>query len=182
MNPETWAAHVTVAAIVERDGRFLLVEEHTDDGLRLNQPAGHLEAGETLVEAVARETLEESAHPFTPEALVGVYMTHFERPALAGAAQDASGGSTGGSAGGVTYLRFTYCGNAGAADPNRALDPDIVRTLWMSADELRACPERHRTALVMRCIDDYLAGRRFPLDFVHTHSVGPTRSSKSGNP
>jgi 8-oxo-dGTP pyrophosphatase MutT (NUDIX family) len=177
MNPETWAAHVTVAAIVERDGRFLLVEEHTDGGLRLNQPAGHLEAGETLVEAAARETLEESAHPFTPEALVGVYMTHFERPALVGAAQDASGGSTG-----VTYLRFTYCGNVGAADPNRALDPDIVRTLWMSAEELRACPERHRTPLVMRCIDDYLAGRRFPLDFVHTHSVGPTRSSKSGNP
>jgi 8-oxo-dGTP pyrophosphatase MutT (NUDIX family) len=166
MNPETWAAHVTVAAIVERDGRFLLVEEHTDDGLRLNQPAGHLEAGETLAEAVVRETLEESAHRFTPEALVGVYMAHFERPASAG----------------VTYLRFTYCGTAGEAEAHRALDPDSVRTLWMSADELRACPARHRTPLVMRCIDDYLAGRRFPLDFVHTHSVGPTRSSKSGNP
>jgi len=178
MNPEIWAAHVTVAAIVERDGRFLLVEEHTDDGLRLNQPAGHLEAGETLVEADVRETLEESAHPFTPKALVGVYMAHFGRSAPTGAAQDVSGDSTTGA----TYLRFTYCGNAGAADPNRALDPDIVRTLWMSADELRTCPERHRTPLVMRCIDDYLAGRRFPLDFVHTHSVGPTRSSKSGNP
>jgi len=166
MHPETWAAHVTVAAIVERDGRFLLVEEHTDHGLRLNQPAGHLEAGETLAEAVVRETLEESAHPFTPEALVGVYMTHFERTAAAG----------------VTYLRFTYSGSVGKAEAHRALDPDIVRTLWMSADELRACPERHRTPLVMRCIDDYLAGRRFPLDFVHTHSVGPTRSSKSGNP
>ncbi len=79
-------------------------------------------------------------------------------------------------------MRFTYCGSAGEAEANRALDPDIVRTLWMSADELRACPERHRTPLVMRCIDDYLAGQRFPLDFVHTHSVGPTRSSKSGNP
>ncbi|MFM0213814.1 NUDIX hydrolase [Paraburkholderia sediminicola] len=156
MKPETWLPHVTVAAIVERDGRFLVVEEHTADGLRLNQPAGHLEAGETLLEAVIRETLEETAHPFTPEALVGMYMTHFERP-----------GSEG-----VTYLRFTYCGTSGAADLERALDPDIVRTLWMSADELRACPERHRTPLVMQCLDDYLAGRRFPLDFVHTHSVG----------
>jgi 8-oxo-dGTP pyrophosphatase MutT (NUDIX family) len=159
MKPETWLPHVTVAAIVERDGRFLVVEEHTAAGLRLNQPAGHLEAGETLLEAVVRETLEETAHPFTPEALVGMYMTHFERP-----------GSEG-----VTYLRFTYCGTGGEREATRALDPDIVRTLWVSADELRACPERHRTPLVMQCIDDYLAGRRFPLDFVHTHSVGPKR-------
>ncbi|MFM0684581.1 NUDIX hydrolase [Paraburkholderia strydomiana] len=159
MKPETWLPHVTVAAIVERDGRFLVVEEHTAAGLRLNQPAGHLEAGETLLEAVVRETLEETAHPFTPEALVGMYMTHFERP-------DSEG---------VTYLRFTYCGTGGEREATRALDPDIVRTLWMSADELRACPERHRTPLVMQCVDDYLAGRRFPLDFVHTHSVGPKR-------
>ena len=159
MKPETWLPHVTVAAIVERDGRFLVVEEHTAAGLRLNQPAGHLEAGETLLAAVVRETLEETAHPFTPEALVGMYMTHFERP-------DSEG---------VTYLRFTYCGTGGEREATRALDPDIVRTLWMSADELRACPERHRTPLVMQCIDDYLAGRRFPLDFVHTHSVGPKR-------
>ncbi|MGF6511580.1 NUDIX hydrolase [Paraburkholderia sp. 32] len=157
MKPETWRPHVTVAAIVERDGRFLLVEEHTAAGLRLNQPAGHLEAGETLLEAVIRETFEETAHPFAPEALVGMYMTHFERPDRAG----------------TTYLRFTYCGAGGEPDPASSLDPDIVRTLWMSADELRACPERHRTPLVMQCIDDYLAGRRFPLDFVHTHSVAP---------
>ncbi|MGF6756402.1 NUDIX hydrolase [Paraburkholderia sp. GAS334] len=160
MKPESWAPHVTVAAIVERDGRFLIVEEHTDGGLRLNQPAGHLEAGETLAGAVIRETLEETAYPFTPEALVGVYMTHFARPQSEG----------------MTYLRFTYCGSSGEPAADRALDSDIVRTVWMSAEELRACPERHRTPLVMQCIDDYLAGRRIPLDFVHTHSVGPPRS------
>ncbi|AXE91331.1 NUDIX hydrolase [Paraburkholderia sp. DD10] len=159
MKPETWLPHVTVAAIVERDGRFLMVEENTADGLRLNQPAGHLEAGETLLQAVIRETLEETAHPFEPEALVGMYMTHFERP-----------GSEG-----VTYLRFTYCGTGGEPNAECALDPDIARTLWMSADELRACAERHRTPLVMQCLDDYLAGRRFPLDFVHTHSVAQKR-------
>lgn len=168
MKPETWLPHVTVAAIVERDGRFLVVEEHTANGLRLNQPAGHLEAGETLLQAVIRETLEETAHPFAPEALVGMYMTHFERP-------DGRNGDGNGVGSGVTYLRFTYCGAGGAPDPARALDPDIVRTLWMSADELRACAERHRTPLVMQCIDDYLAGRRFPLDFVRTHSVGPQK-------
>jgi ADP-ribose pyrophosphatase YjhB (NUDIX family) len=159
MKPETWAPHVTVAAIVERSGRFLVVEEHTPDGLRINQPAGHLEAGETLVDAVVRETLEETAHAFTPEALVGVYMAHFGKP----------GGD------GTTYLRFTFCGAVGAGPAERALDADIVRTLWLTADELRACRERHRTPLVMRCVDDYLAGRRVPLDFVHTHSVGPPR-------
>lgn len=157
METELWAPRVTVAAIIERDGRFLLVEEHTADGLRLNQPAGHLEAGETLLDAVIRETLEETAHGFAPEALVGVYMTHIARAAGPG----------------VTYLRFTYCGSAGDADASRALDPDIARTLWLSADELRAACARHRTPLVMRCVDDYLAGRRYPLELVRTHSIAP---------
>jgi 8-oxo-dGTP pyrophosphatase MutT (NUDIX family) len=138
---ETWAPRVTVAAIVERDGRFLLVEEHTPDGLRLNQPAGHLEPGETLSDAAIREALEETACAFVPQALVGVYMTHFA---------------------GLTYLRFAYCG---------VLD----RTVWLSADELRAQPERQRTPLVLRCIEDYLAGRRYPLDAVVTHATGPRR-------
>jgi 8-oxo-dGTP pyrophosphatase MutT (NUDIX family) len=157
MEQERWTPHVTVAAVVERDGRFLVVEEETPDGLRINQPAGHLEAGETLVEAVKRETLEETAHAFEPVALVGAYMTHMNKP----------GG------GGATYLRFTFCGASGAECEARELDAGIVRILWLTADELRACRVRHRTPLVLRSLEDYLAGRRFPLDFVHTHSVGP---------
>ncbi|PMS34500.1 ADP-ribose pyrophosphatase YjhB (NUDIX family) [Trinickia symbiotica] len=156
MKQERWTPHVTVAAVVERDGRFLVVEEETADGLRINQPAGHLEAGETLVEAVMRETLEETAHAFAPEALVGAYMTYIGKPG-----------------GGATYLRFTFCGASGAEQPARALDEGIVRALWLTADELRACHATHRTPLVLRSLEDYLAGRRFPLDFVHTHSVGP---------
>jgi len=168
MNEDTWAPHVTVAAIIERDARFLLVEEHTPAGLRLNQPAGHLEPGETLAEAVVRETLEETAHVFRPEALVGAYMTHFGKAGESGA----------------TYLRFTYCGTVEDTPLARPLDPDIVRTVWMSADELRAVSERHRTPLVMKCIDDYLAGTRVPLEFVHVHAIGPKAVLKvkaSGN-
>jgi 8-oxo-dGTP pyrophosphatase MutT (NUDIX family) len=158
MKPAQWAPHVTVAAIVEREGRFLVIEEHTADGLRINQPAGHLEAGETLVDAVIRETLEETAHHFVPDALVGVTMTHFERA-------DAS----------TTYLRFTFCGTTSGALPDAPLDEGIVRTLWLTEAELRACAARHRTPAVLQCLDDYLAGRRVPLDFIHTHSVAPRR-------
>ncbi|RKP51074.1 NUDIX hydrolase [Trinickia fusca] len=160
MKQERWSPHVTVAAVIERDGRFLVVEEHTPDGLRINQPAGHLEAGETLVDAARRETLEETARAFSPEALVGVYMTHIDQAEGMGA----------------TYLRFTFCGTIGQAHDARALDAGIVRTLWLTADELRACQARHRTPLVLRSVEDYLAGRRFPLDFVHTHSVGPAQT------
>ncbi len=162
MEAPIWTPRVTVAAIVEqttdsRNGmpaRFLMVEEHTTNGLCLNQPAGHLEGGETLLQAVAREALEETARAFVPEALVGVYMTHVGDPAP----------------GGATYLRFTYCGRAGEVLPGQALDPDIVRTLWMTRDELEQSRERHRTPLVLRCIDDYLAGRRYPLDLVRSEA------------
>ena len=159
MKTNIWAPHVTVAAVVERGDRFLLVEEQTADGLRLNQPAGHLEPGETLEQAVIRETLEETAHEFIPRELVGAYMTHFV---------------THNEAQGITYLRFTYCGHVGQPLAGRSLDKDIVRTVWLSAGELRASSAQHRTPLVMRCVDDYLAGRRFPLDFVHTHALGPS--------
>lgn len=158
MKQERWTPRVTVAAVVEHEGRFLLVEEQTSEGLRINQPAGHLESGETLTEAAIRETLEETALAFLPDALVGVYMTHVDRPNGMAA----------------TFLRFTFCGrHEQPLDAPRALDAGIVRTLWLIPDELRACGARHRTPLVMRSVEDYLAGRRFPLDFVHTHSVGP---------
>ena len=148
-----WKPSVTVAAIIERDGRYLLVEEETPEGLRLNNPAGHLDPGESPAQGVARETLEETAHTFTPTALVGIYLSRFLRE------------STGED---VTYLRFAFCGELGAFDPERRLDTGIVRTLWMTPDELRASADRHRSPLVLRCIEDHLAGRRLPLDAVTT--------------
>jgi 8-oxo-dGTP pyrophosphatase MutT (NUDIX family) len=155
MATSRWKPSVTVAAIVEQDGRYLLVEEQTAEGLRLNNPAGHLDPGESPLQAVIRETLEETACRFVPAALVGVYLSRHQRPA---SGED------------VTFLRLAYTGTAGAPEPGCALDRDIVRTLWLSADELRACPERHRSPLLMRCIDDHRAGRRYPLELVSTDS------------
>lgn len=148
-----WKPSVTVAAIIEREGRYLLVEEETPEGLRLNNPAGHLDPGESPEQGVAREALEETAFVFRPTALVGIYLSRFQRAATA---ED------------ITYLRFAYCGELGAFDAQRTLDTGIVRTLWMTLDEVRASAGRHRSPLVQRCIDDHLAGRRFPLDLVHT--------------
>lgn len=156
---ERFKPSVTVAAIIERGGQFLIVEEHTPEGLRLNNPAGHLEPGESPAQGCAREALEETTHTFTPTALVGIYLARFERPARAGhAAQD------------ITYVRFAFCGELGAVVAGRRLDAGIVRTLWMSADELRASTARHRSPLVLQCIEDYLAGQRLPLSAVFTHA------------
>jgi len=149
--PERWRPSVTVAAVAERDGRYLLVEEITSEGLRLNQPAGHLEPGESLIEAVCREMLEETACRFTPTALLGVYLSRFTRPATG---ED------------VTYLRFAFCGTASEPEPGRALDEGIVRALWLTPDEIRAAATMHRSPLLWRCIEDHLAGRRHPLDAV----------------
>lgn len=150
---ERWKPSVTVAAIIEREGRFLLIEEETPEGLRLNNPAGHLDPGESPQQGCARETLEETAHPFRPTALVGIYLSRFVRAATG---ED------------VTYLRFTFCGEVGDAEPGRALDQGIVRTLWMTPDEVRASADRHRSPFVLRCMEDYLAGRRYPLDLLFT--------------
>jgi 8-oxo-dGTP pyrophosphatase MutT (NUDIX family) len=155
MTQDRWKPNVTVAAVIERDGRFLLIEEHTAEGLRLNTPAGHLDPGESPADGCAREALEETAHRFTPTALVGVYMARFQRE-KSGAEDD------------VTYLRFAFSGVLGAQEAGRALDHGIVRTLWMTIDEIRASVERHRSPLLLQCIEDHLAGQRFPLSLIHT--------------
>jgi 8-oxo-dGTP pyrophosphatase MutT (NUDIX family) len=150
---DVWKPSVTVAAVIERDGRFLLVEEETSDGIRFNQPAGHLDPNESLVQAVARETLEEAAYDFTPNGLLGLYMARYVSS------------RTGKE---VTYLRFAFTGELGAAH-DRPLDHGILRTVWMTREEMLACQEKHRSPLVLRCVDDYLSGRRAPLSLLYTH-------------
>ena len=144
-----WKPNVTVAGIAEQDGRFLLIEEHTSDGMRLNQPAGHLEDGETLLQAVEREVLEETTCRFTPQALVGVYQWRE-------------------SEGGRTFMRFSFAGSVAAPDTGLSLDHGIERTVWMTRDEIAAAAERYRSPWVLISIDDFLAGRRMPLDLIRT--------------
>lgn len=144
-----WKPDVTAAAVLEQDGKFLLVEEETRQGIRFNQPAGHWEPGETLIAAAARETLEETAHEFEPQHLVGVYRWH-------------SPGSD------TTYLRFAFTGRLLAFHPERELDAGILRAIWLTPNEIRATRERHRSPLILRCIEDYLAGKRYPLELI-TH-------------
>lgn len=160
-----WKPHVTVAAVIEHDGRFLLVEEHTPDGLRLNNPAGHLDPGESPAQGCSREVLEETAYAFTPDFLVGLYLSRQLRQ-RADALED------------VTYLRFAYAGTLGAFDAQRKLDTGIVRTVWLSADELRASRERHRSPLVLQCMEDYLRGQRYPVELVYADASlwSPTAS------
>ena len=153
---ERWKPSVTVAAIVARrvaaEQEFLLVEEHTSEGLRLNNPAGHLDPGESPEQGVVREALEETARTFEPDRVVGVYLSRYRRPATG---ED------------VTYLRIAFGGRVGEPDPQRDLDHGILRTVWMTLPELQASRARHRSPLVLRCIEDYVAGRRFPLDLLH---------------
>ncbi|HSV37107.1 MAG TPA: NUDIX hydrolase [Ramlibacter sp.] len=148
-----WKPSVTVAAIIERDGRFLLVEEETAEGLKLNNPAGHLDPGESPIDGCAREALEETAHVFRPTGLLGIYLSRFQRAATG---ED------------ITYLRFAFYGELGERQPGRALDKGIVRTLWMTPGEIRASADRHRSPLLLRCMEDHLAGVRHPLSLIYT--------------
>ncbi len=147
-NDAIWKPNVTVAAVIECSGKFLLIEEETTRGAMYNQPAGHLEPDESLITGVIRETLEETAHHFMPRALLGLY--HYRYPPSH-----------------ITYMRLAFTGDVTGHDAHRRLDTGIIRTVWMTPDEIRASRERHRTPLVMRCVEDYLAGRRYALDFIH---------------
>ena len=144
---ELWRPSVTVAAVIERGGRFLLVEEEIDGRRVLNQPAGHLDRGESLLAACRREVLEETAHHFAPRALVGIYRWRY-------APKD------------VTFLRFCFSGDLEGVAPGRALDHGIVAARWLSGDELLARKAQHRSPLVAQCERDFLAGRRFPLELL----------------
>ncbi|HCA26216.1 MAG TPA: NUDIX hydrolase [Betaproteobacteria bacterium] len=144
-----WKPDVSVAAIVERQGKFLLVEEETSDGPRFNQPAGHWEAGETLAQGVIRETWEETAHRFQPDFLLGVY--RWRHPAKE-----------------TVYLRFAFGGAVDGHEPAQPLDRGIIRAAWFTPEEIRTCGDRHRSPLVLRCVEDYLMGKRFPLELI-TH-------------
>lgn len=158
-----------MAAVVEKDGRYLMIEEMTRDGLRINNPAGGLEPGESPIDGAVREALEETACHFTPEALLGVYMAR--NP-------DSDRGP------GVTYLRFAFCGSASDPVPGRALDSPVVRTLWMTFDEIVAASDRLRGPLVLQCIADHRAGRRLPLEAIYTHPsvASPNAGSATSEP
>jgi 8-oxo-dGTP pyrophosphatase MutT (NUDIX family) len=143
-----WKPNVTVAALVEKDGRYLMVEEETNDGRRFNQPAGHLEKGESLLEAVRREVLEETGYEFEPHGLVGIYLA------------DKADSN-------VTYLRFSFFGRVTQHHPELPLDKGIVAAHWRTAEEIEASAARHRSPLVLRSLQDWQAGARFPLEMLH---------------
>jgi 8-oxo-dGTP pyrophosphatase MutT (NUDIX family) len=142
-----WNPEVTVAAIAELDGRFLMVEERIRGRLVLNQPAGHLEDGETLLEAVIRETREETAWRFRPNSLVGTYLWRCPED-------------------GRSFLRFAFCGAVDDHLAQQPLDEGIQRTLWVTHEQLLAQAPRLRSPLVLRCLQDYRLGKRQPLDTV----------------
>ena len=142
-----WKPNVTVAAVIFRDGKYLLVEEETEDGVRFNQPAGHLECMENLLDAVVRESLEETAYHFKPTALLGIYNWRHETKS-------------------ITYLRFAFTGEIMGWEAERKLDKGIIAARWLTVEEVRACADKHRSPLILRCIEDHAAGKRYPLDLL----------------
>ena len=142
-----WKPNVTVAAIAERDGKFLTVEENVHGEVLYNQPAGHLESGESLIEAIIRETYEETAWTYQPEALVGIQL--WRHPVHS-----------------ESYLRFTFCGSCYEHNKNQPLDTGIIQALWLSRDELMDNEHKLRSPMVLRSIDDYIEGRRYSLDIL----------------
>ena len=137
---------VTVAAIVEREGRFLVVQERAARRIVLNQPAGHLEDGESLPQAVIRETLEETGYPFMPQAVTGLYL--WRGPSER------------------TFLRVAFTGKVGDRDGSKRLDRAVIRVDWLDRDQLQNRQAELRSPLVLRCIDDYLSGMRYPLEML----------------
>lgn len=146
----TWAPHVTVATVVEHDGRFLMVYEHSEGKTVYNQPAGHLEPEESLIEAAVRETLEETRWQVEPTALLGIGL--YRAPAN-----------------GVTYLRHTFAARPVQEHPDSPLDPDIIEPRWLTRDELLAVKDQWRSPMVMQAVDDYLAGTRYPLELLRSY-------------
>jgi len=144
---------VVTATVVARDERFLFVEENIDGRVVLNQPAGHLDPGETLLECAVRETLEETGWVVAIESLIGIYLLATETP-------------------GKTFLRFCFAARPLRHDANRTLDEEIVRTHWLDRAALVERRSMHRSPLVLRAIDDYLAGQRYPLALIHDYLRG----------
>ena len=145
---DIWRPHVVAATVIERDGRFLFVEESIEGRTVINQPAGHLDPGETLAAAAARETLEETGWTVRIDDLIGIYLLETATP-------------------GKTFLRFCFAGTVQSHDPSRRLDQEIVQALWFNRDELAARAPQLRSPLVLRAVDDYLAGQRYPLALLH---------------
>ena len=141
-----WPPHITVAAVIEHEGKFLIVEETADGRVVYNQPAGHLEPNESLIAAVSRETLEETGWHFTPTAIVGMYFY--------------KGGN------GITYQRICFTGNTTDQSSSKPLDSNIIQALWLSREELVQRSDKLRSPMVLQCIDDYSANQHYPLELI----------------
>jgi 8-oxo-dGTP pyrophosphatase MutT (NUDIX family) len=143
-----WKANVTVAAVIEKDNRFLMIEEESDGEIVINQPAGHLEKDESIIAAVKREVQEETAWEFQPSYLVGIYLYPSKNN-------------------NITYLRICFSGQCVNHKPEQKLDEGIIQAMWLSKEELEAKSASLRSPLVMQCVNDFLSGKQYSLDLLH---------------